>query len=96
MQREALRARSTFSDEIESLTVFVREMSGGLADPWILFERRNFIRSCQNCRTVRGPILEAVAMFRLKGFGAETASHFRLALCKAMLSCSDEFAEGAR
>ena len=45
VQREALRAGGTFSDEIDSLTTFVREMSGGLADPWILFELRDSIRS---------------------------------------------------
>ena len=96
MKREALRAGGTFSDETESLTTFVREMSGGLADRCFLFELRDFIRSCQNDRTVRGPILEAVAMFRPKGFGAETASHCRLALCKAMLSCNDKDTEGER
>ena len=37
-----------------------------------------------------------MASFRPKGFVAETVSHFRVALCKAMLSCSDKFADGER
>ena len=96
VQREALRAGSPFADEVEAFTIFVREMSGGLQNPWILMELRDFVRSCQSYRTVRGPLLQAIAELRLKGCTSATVPHFRLALCKALLSCSDKYAEGDR
>ena len=66
VQREALRAGNPFSQEVPGFAAFVRVLSGGLQNPWILFELREFVRQCQSSKIVRAPFLQAVAELLMK------------------------------
>ena len=90
--QEASRAGGAFLDEIHGLVVFVKELCGGLENPVLLNELRDFVRACKCVRVVRGPFLQAVAVLVVGTEGA--APLFRLAVVKAMFSCSDKFARG--
>ena len=59
-------------------------------------ELRDFIRQCQTSRDLRGPWLRAVAELEMKDQKDSPVPLFRLALCKAMASASDKYAEGDR
>ena len=50
VQREAARSGSPFKDELEGLCTFVRELSGGLVNPVLLFELRDFGKQLQTVR----------------------------------------------
>ena len=47
VEREALRARTPFRDEIHRLAVCMRELSDGVLCPWMLHELRYFANQCQ-------------------------------------------------
>ena len=70
MLTEALRSGSQFKDEVPGLVAYVRELSGGLEQPFLLWELRDFLRGLQTVRVVKGNVMEAFANAELGSEGA--------------------------
>ncbi len=74
------------------IITYVKEPSGGLEDPHILWDLRDFIRVLQTVRVARGNVLQAVARAAAGSPGA--AALVRNAVVKAIHAASDKFACG--
>ena len=86
---EAKRGGSPFLAEMPHLVTYVKGLSGGLSNPFMLYELRDFVRQLQAQRVVKGQTLATIAELAL---GAEAAApRFRLALVKAMASASVKY-----
>ena len=92
VEREAKRGGSPFLPEMPHLVSFVKNLAGGLNDPFLLYELRDFSRQLQTQRVVKGQTLATIAEVEL---GAQAAApRFRLAAVKAMVAASAKFAKG--
>lgn len=92
VKTEAIRAGSSFKNEIEGLVDCVSDLSGGLDNPVLLYEYRNFVRQLQVQRVVRGWVLGACAKAKIGVEGA--CPLFRVACMKAMSSASSKYSRG--
>lgn len=93
VQREACRGSgSTYKHEIPDLCTYVQELSGGIENPWALYELRDFCRHLKHVNVVRGNVAAALATVKIGKEGS--APLFRLACMKAMSSASDKYSKG--
>ena len=92
VKQEAIRSGSPFASEIDGLTEFVKELSGGLEDPVFLNEFKAFCKQLKVERIIRGVICNAVAKLKIGIEG--NAPLFRMAAMKAMASASDKYSRG--
>ena len=88
--REATRAGSLFPGEIDGLVKYVKELSGGLANPIFLNELRDFSRQLTSQCVVTGSMAKSLAETQIKNEGA--AVTFKLACMKAMTCATGKFA----
>ena len=93
VQREAIRGSGlAYKHEIPDLCTYVCELSGGVENPWALYELRDFCRHLKNVNVVRGNVAAALATVKIGEEGS--APLFRLACMKAMSSASDKYSKG--
>ena len=90
--REATRAGGDFKGEVQGFVDFVKQLSGGLNDPWVLHELRDFCRQLPSHAIIKGHMAKSVANAKIGGEGG--APLFRLACMKAMASASHKFRKG--
>ena len=83
---EATR-NSAFKEEVEDLAKFARYLSGGLEDPVFLNYVRDFLRTLENERIVRGPVIAAIATVAVGG-QAHAAPNLRIACYMACTGAS--------
>ena len=88
--QEATRAGSLFPGEIDGLVKYVKELSGGLANPIFLNELRDFSRQLNTQCVVTGAMAKSLADVQIKHEGA--AVTFKLACMKAMTCATGKFA----
>ena len=92
VRQEAIRSGSPFASEIDGLTEFVKELSGGLEDPVFLNEFKAFCKQLKTEQIIRGVMCNAVAKLKIGTEG--NAAFFRIAAMKAMASASDKYSRG--
>jgi hypothetical protein len=92
VQMDATRGGSPFKEEVVGLITYVKELSGGLEEPTLLNELRDFVKQLGSVRTVKGYMLAAAADMRVGTEGA--CAIFRMAIAKAMFSCSAQYTKG--
>ena len=92
VQRESVRSGCKFKLEVPGLVAFVKQLSGGLANPIFLYEYRDFCRQVVQQKIIKGSVLQAVAEVKLGEEGA--APIFRIALVKAMASSTPKYSKG--
>ena len=87
VKRDAMRSNHTYKEEIADLVDFVRNLSGGVVEPIYIYYLRNFIRTLQVERKVRGGLDGLLARVQIGVPNA--APQFRLACLQAMVGASD-------
>jgi len=87
VQKESARGGAPFASELHGLVMYVKELSGGLEDPVLLFEYRDFTRQLQTQRIVKGHMYQALADVQISSEGA--CPLFRMAMAKSMSSASE-------
>ena len=93
VQREACRGSGvSYKHEIPDLCTYVQELSGGIENPWALYELRDFCRHLKKVNVVRGSVAAALAKVSIGKEGS--APLFRLACMKAMCSASAKYSKG--
>ena len=93
VQREACRGSGVaYKHEIPDLCTYVQELSGGIENPWALYELRDFCRHLKKVNVVRGNVAAALAKANIGKEGS--APLFRLACMKAMCSASAKYSKG--
>ena len=93
VQREACRGSGvSYKHEIPDLCTYVQELSGGIENPWALYELRDFCRHLKKVNVVRGIAAAALAKVSIGKEGS--APLFRLACMKAMCSASAKYSKG--
>jgi len=92
VQKESARGGAPFASELHGLVMYVKELSGGLEDPVLLFEYRDFTRQLQTQRIVKGHMYQALADVQISSEGA--CPLFRMAMAKSMSSASEKYARG--
>ena len=75
---EAARAGAPFKDELSGLGTWVKELCGGLQHPIFLNEYRDFVRTLQRQRVLRGHVYKAVGELKIGGTEG-SCPFFRLA-----------------
>lgn len=87
---EKLVCRADFknANDVEALTKFVREWSGGLDDPFILRDVDEYLKTLKVARKVPGFMIGKLATMDL---GMEVGAVWRAACIKAMFSASSKF-----
>ena len=92
VEQEVSRGGSPFLSELPHLVSFVKELSGGLNNPFLLFELGDVVRQLQVQRVVKDQILASIAELQLGE--AAAAPRLRLAMVKAMASASAKYTKG--
>ena len=87
VKRDAMRSNHTYKEEIADLVDFVRNLSGGVAEPIYIYYLRNFVRTLEVERKVRGGLYGLLARAQIGVPNA--APQFRVACLQAMAGASD-------
>ena len=92
VERAAVRGGSPFKEELSGLVSYVKELSGGLENPHLLWELRDFAKQLPAVKIVKGAFLHAAATMQVGTEGSTPL--FRMACVKAMMACSRQWAPG--
>ena len=91
VERDALRGKPAFRNEVPDLCVYVKHMSGSIESPHLLLDIVSFGRTLKTPRVITGSILAGLATAVL-GEDGVGCMLFRMDSIRAMLAAGDKYA----